>query len=82
MSMKDDRVKAGVLLTVPGSGGKDLSDRAAQAFPLMHPDFSTMTAPTLIVAGDNDQGGLTVRGPDWWRDTYDLSPSPKALFTA
>lgn len=48
----------------------------------MHADFSTMTAPNLIVAGDRDQGGLTVRGPDWWRDAYDLSPSPKALFTA
>ena len=82
VNRKDDRVKAGVLLTVPGSGGKNLSDRAAQAFPFMHPDFSTMTAPTLIIAGDHDKGGLTVRGPDWWRDAYDLSPSPKALFTA
>lgn len=79
---KDDRVKAGVLLTVPGSGGGDLSERAAGAFPFMHPDFSKMTAPTLVVMGDRDQSGLTVRGPDWWRDAYDLSPSPKALFTA
>lgn len=78
---KDARIKAGVLLAVPGGGGASLSDRARQAFPFMHPDFSTMTAPTLIVAGDHDQGGLTVRGPDWWRDAYDLSPSPKALFT-
>ena len=81
VNRKDNRVKAGVLLAVPGSGGKYLSQRAAQAFPFMHPDFSTMTAPTLIVAGDHDQGGLTVRGPDWLRDAYDLSPSPKALFT-
>ena len=79
---KDARIKAGVLLTVPGSGGKNLSDHAARAFPFMHPDFSTMTTPTLIVAGDNDKGGLTVRGPDWWRDAFDLSPAPKALFTA
>ncbi len=82
VNRKDARIKAGVLLTVPGSGGKNLSDRAAQAFPFMHPDFSTMTTPSLIVAGDRDKGGLTVRGPDWWRDAYDLSPSPKALFTA
>lgn len=41
-----------------------------------------MTAPTLIVVGDHDKGGLSTRGPDWWRDAYDLSPSPKALFTA
>jgi hypothetical protein len=41
-----------------------------------------MTTPTLIIAGDRDQSGLTSPGPDWWRDAYDLSPSPKALFTA
>ena len=78
----DARIKAGVLMTVPGSGGKNLSERAASAFPFMHPDFSSMTTPTLVVMGDRDKGGLTVRGPDWWRDAYDLSPSPKALFTA
>jgi pimeloyl-ACP methyl ester carboxylesterase len=79
---KDARIKAGVLLAVPGSGGDSLSARAAQAFPFMHPDFSDMTAPVLVVAGDQDGGGLSVRGPAWWRDSYDLSPSPKALFTA
>ena len=78
----DTRIGAGVLLAVPGSGGKNLTDYAARTFPFMHPNFSTMTTPTLIVAGDGDKGGLTVRGPDWWRDAYDLSPSPKALFTA
>ncbi|NVD42940.1 alpha/beta fold hydrolase [Ensifer sp. HO-A22] len=76
----DNRVKAGVLLAVPGSGN-DLTEHAARTFPFLYPDFSTMTAPSLIVAGDQDQGGLTMRGPDWWRDAYDLSPSPKALFT-
>lgn len=79
---KDARVKAGVLLAVPGRGGDSLSARAAEAFPFMHPNFSNITAPVLVVAGDHDQGGLSVRGPDWWRDAYDLSPSPKALFTA
>jgi len=78
---KDARVKAGVLLAAPGSGN-DLTEHAARTFPFLHPDFSTMTAPTLIVAGDHDWGGLSTRGADWWRDAYDLSPSPKALFTA
>lgn len=78
---KDDRVKAGVLLATPGNGGADLSDFAARVLPFMHPDFSGMAPPTLVVAGDADQGGLTMRGPDWWRDAYDLSPGPKALFT-
>lgn len=79
---KDARVKAGVLLATPGNGGEDLSEFAARSLPFMHPDFSGMTTPTLVVAGDADKGGLTTRGPDWWRDAYDLSPSPKALFTA
>lgn len=79
---KDPRIKAGVLLTVPGRGGEDLTEHAARAFPFMHADFSAMTTPALIIAGDRDQSSLTTRGPDWWRDAYDLSPSPKALFTA
>ncbi|WP_444851304.1 alpha/beta hydrolase family protein [Neoaquamicrobium sediminum] len=82
INRKDTRIKAGVLLAAPGKGGDDLSEFAARALPFMHPDFSRMTTPTLVVVGDADSGGLTTRGPDWWRDAYDLSPSPKALFTA
>ncbi|MGO4449859.1 hypothetical protein AB4Y96_13095 [Phyllobacterium sp. TAF24] len=41
-----------------------------------------MTAPTLIIVGDRDVGRLSIRGAEWWHDAYDLSPSPKALFTA
>ena len=80
VNRKDSRVKAGVLLAVPGSGD-DLTENAARTFPFLYPDFSTMTTPTLIVAGDQDHGRLAIRGPEWWRDAYDLSPSPKALFT-
>lgn len=82
VSRKDARVKAGVLLATPGNGSEDLSECAAKSLPFMHPDFSGMTTPTLVVVGDADKGGLTTRGPDWWRDAYDLSPAPKALFTA
>lgn len=78
---KDTRIKAGVLLAAPGSGS-DLTEHAARTFPFMYPDFSAMTAPTLIVMGDHDVGRLSTRGADWWRDPYDLSPAPKALFTA
>jgi pimeloyl-ACP methyl ester carboxylesterase len=81
VNLADHRVKAGVLLAVPGTGGENLSPFAATNFPFMQPDFSHMTAPTLVVAGDHDKGAMTVRGPDWWREAYDLSPSPKALFT-
>jgi pimeloyl-ACP methyl ester carboxylesterase len=81
VNIADTRVKAGVLLAVPGSGGENLSPFAAQNFPFMHPDFSQMLTPALVVAGDNDNGAMTVRGPDWWREAYDLSPGEKALFT-
>lgn len=81
VDIRDARVKAGVLLTIPGTGGANLSPFAAQRFPFMHPDFSGMTAPALIIAGDADRGSMTVRGPEWWREAYDQSPAPKALFT-
>jgi pimeloyl-ACP methyl ester carboxylesterase len=81
VNRQDSRVKAGVLLAAPGSG-HHLTEHAAQTFPFLYPDFSTMTAPTLVVVGDHDIGRLSTRGADWWRDPYDLSPSPKALFTA
>lgn len=81
VNMQDARIKAGVLLATPGSG-EHLTEQAARTFPFMHPDFSTMTAPTLIVVGDHDMGRLSTREADWWRDAYDLGPSPKALFTA
>jgi dienelactone hydrolase len=81
VNRQDARIKAGVLLAAPGSGN-DLTDHAARTFPFLYPDFSAMTAPTLIVVGDQDRGRLSTRGADWWRDAYDLSPSPKALFTA
>lgn len=81
VNIKDSRVKAGVLLAVPGTGGENLSEFAAKNFPFMNPDFGGMDTPALIVAGDDDRGAMTVRGPDWWREAYDLSPGPKALFT-
>ncbi|MGL4234741.1 alpha/beta hydrolase family protein [Tabrizicola sp.] len=81
VDIADRRVKAGVLFAVPGTGGKNLSAFAAENFPFMQPEFSGMTTPTLVVAGDNDHGAMTVRGPDWWREAYDLSPDSKSLFT-
>lgn len=81
MSMRNERIKASVLLTIPGTGGENLSPFAAQNSPFMHPDFSAMTAPALIIAGELDKGALAKRGPEWWREAYDLSPTPKALFT-
>jgi pimeloyl-ACP methyl ester carboxylesterase len=81
VDIADARVKAGILLCVAGTGGDNLSPFAAARFPFMNPDFSGMRTPTLVVAGDKDQSPFSIRGPEWRREAYDLSPSPKALLT-
>ncbi|GLY03805.1 MULTISPECIES: alpha/beta fold hydrolase [Actinoplanes] len=79
--LSDARVTAGVLLTTAGTGGDDLTPFAAEHFPFMSPDFSTMTTPALVIAGDQDRSPLTVRDPDWFADPYHLSPGSKTLLT-
>ncbi|MGW3606704.1 MULTISPECIES: alpha/beta hydrolase family protein [unclassified Micromonospora] len=79
--MSDPRIKAGVLLAVTGRGGADLSPFAAEHFPFMSPSFADMTTPALVVAGDQDDSPLSVRGPDWFTDAYHLSPGSKSLLT-
>lgn len=81
VNLADDRIKTGVLLAIPGTGGANLSEFAARNFPFMNPDFSGMKTAALIVAGDNDHGRMTSRGPDWWTEAYTLSPEEKRLFT-
>lgn len=77
----DSRIKAGVLLATAGTGGADLTPFAAEHFPFINPNFAYMTTPALVVAGDQDQSTLTVRGPEWMMDPYFLSPGPKSLLT-
>ncbi|WP_306368329.1 chlorophyllase [Nocardiopsis sp. CC223A] len=79
--LADPRVKAGVLLAAAGRGGDALTPFAAEHLPFMNPDFTGMTAPALVVAGDDDHSQLSVRGPDWWTDAYHLSPGRKSLLT-
>ncbi|MFI6182418.1 alpha/beta hydrolase family protein [Nonomuraea sp. NPDC051191] len=79
--LSDPRVKAGVLLALPGLGGRDLSPFAAEHFPFMNPAFDGMTTPALLVAGDKDDSPLSTRGPDWFTDGYHLSPGDKSLLT-
>jgi dienelactone hydrolase len=79
--MSDPRVKAGVLFAVAGTGGADLTPFAAEHFSFMNPDFTGLTTPTLVVAGEKDQSPLTVRGPEWFTDAYHLSPGAKSLLT-
>jgi predicted dienelactone hydrolase len=80
--LSDSRVKAGVLLATAGKGGADLTPFAAENFPwLKHPSFADMTAPALVVMGDQDNLPLSVRGPDWMADPYFLSSGSKSLLT-
>lgn len=77
----DSRVRAGVLLSLAGLAGDDLTPIATQFFPFMNPSFEHFSAPALITAGDADQSPLSTRGPDWWEDAYVHSPGHKNLLT-
>ncbi|MFE7139214.1 alpha/beta hydrolase family protein [Streptomyces sp. NPDC057644] len=83
VDLADSRIAAGVLLAAPGRGGDALVPAMAEMLPfLTTTDFSRMTTPALVVAGDKDESGhLTVRGPAWHTDPYTLSPGPKTLLT-
>jgi hypothetical protein len=83
VSLADPRIRAGVLLAAPGRGGDALSEFAAKNYSFFSTtDFSEMTTPALVVAGDKDHSPhLTVAGPDWHADPYVLSPGPKSLLT-
>lgn len=81
VDLAEARIKAGVLLSAPGRGGDALSQSAAQSYPFFATtDFSQMTTPALVVAGEQDDGPhLTVAGAGWFADPYALSPAPKSL---
>jgi dienelactone hydrolase len=83
VNLAEPRIKAGVLLAAPGRGGDALSEFAAEHYSFFSTtDFSQMTTPALVVAGDKDTSAhLTVAGPDWHADPYFLSPGPKSLLT-
>jgi dienelactone hydrolase len=73
-------VRAGALIAATGTGDT-LTPFALRYLPFARPDFSSMTAPALIVAGGKDQSAMSTRGPDWFTDAYHLSPAPKRLLT-
>ncbi|MFD0163263.1 alpha/beta hydrolase family protein [Streptomyces decoyicus] len=81
VDLAEPRITAGVLLAAPGRGGDALTESVAENFSfLVTTDFSEMTTPTLVVAGDKDASAhLTVRGPEWHTDPYFLSPGRKSL---
>ncbi|CAM5697523.1 hypothetical protein SALBM135S_01992 [Streptomyces alboniger] len=83
VNLADPRVTAGVLLAAPGRGGDAINASVAESLPfLTTTDFSSMTTPALVVAGDKDDSAhLTNRGPEWHADPYLLAPGPKTLLT-
>ncbi|WP_112274607.1 alpha/beta hydrolase family protein [Lentzea terrae] len=80
ISLKEPRIKAGVLLGTTGRGD-GLTEFVATNYPFMlSADFTDMTTPALVVAGDKDGSEhLTVNGPEWHTDPFHLSPAPKDL---
>ncbi|MFI1648686.1 alpha/beta hydrolase family protein [Streptomyces avidinii] len=79
----EPRIKAGVLLAPPGRGGDVFNGPMAEHWPVIGAvDFSTMTAPALVVTGDKDDPRhFTDMGPDWHADPYILAPGPKTHLT-
>jgi predicted dienelactone hydrolase len=80
VSVAEPRIKAGVLLAAPGRGDA-LSAYAREHYSFFSTiDFSMMTTPALVVAGDKDGSPhLTTAGAAWHADPYVLSPNPKSL---
>ena len=83
VDLADPRITAGVLLAAPGRGGDAVTAFVAENYTFLSTtDFSTMTAPALVVAGDKDASEhLTVAGPEWHADPYRLAPGRKTLLT-
>lgn len=83
VNLIEPRIKTGVLLAAPGRGGDALNGPWAKNVPFFQTtDFSTMTTPALVVAGDKDDSRhFTDMGPDWHADPYTLAPGPKTLLT-
>jgi len=82
VDLKDERIKAGIMLTAPGNGGEALSEMAATNYPFFNPDFSTLTTRTLVVVGEKDYSAhLTVKGPAWHADAFHDSPGANCLMT-
>ncbi|MFJ8433957.1 alpha/beta hydrolase family protein [Kitasatospora sp. NPDC094019] len=83
VDLTEPRITAGVLLAAPGRGGDALNGPMAGMIGFGRGiDFSTMTTPTLVVAGDKDDSRhFTDLGPAWHADPYTFAPGPKALLT-
>ncbi|MEU7150958.1 chlorophyllase [Streptomyces sp. NPDC045456] len=81
-NLSDSRVMASIQLATAGRGGDELTPFAHANLPwLRGQDFSHITAPGLVVAGDKDDLPFSTRGPAWTADPYTLSRGDKSLLT-
>jgi hypothetical protein len=83
IDLYEPRIKAGVLIAVPGDGGDSLGEWGTQILPFHRKvSFKEMTTPTLVVVGDDDESAhFTTRGWKWHADPYHLSTGPKSMLT-
>ncbi|MGW0637857.1 alpha/beta hydrolase family protein [Nocardia salmonicida] len=80
--LSDLRVTASIQLATAGRGGTELTAFAREHLPwLRDQDFSHISAPGLVIAGDDDNLPLSTRGPAWTTDPYTLSRANKSLLT-
>ncbi len=81
--LSDARIKAGVIFAAPGVGNDGhLAPFSFENYPMTrYVDFSTLTAPALVVAGDRDLNFNFSNRLGYRSDAYTCSPSPKSLLT-
>ncbi|KAM0716050.1 hypothetical protein Q7P37_008564 [Cladosporium fusiforme] len=83
VSLVERRIKAGILLAVPGEGDESLSEWGKQNLPFLHKvDFRAIATPALVVVGDADPSAhLTTQGWQWHADPYRLGREGRSLLT-
>lgn len=81
--LSDKRIKAGVIITAPGVADMATSSAAARRSPaLRYNDFSKMTGPALVIAGDRDLNPAFSTRLSYRWDAYTRSPpGNKTLLT-
>lgn len=74
VDLKESRIKAFVLFS-PTGDGKDAAEFAKTNYPaLTNTDFSTLTAPSLVLTGDQDFNERFSDRKTWRGDAFRFSP--------
>lgn len=81
--LRDQRIKAGVIFAAPGVGNDGhLSAFSVEHYPMTkYINFSEMTTPALVIAGDEDLNPNFSDRLSYRWDAYTRSPAPKSLLT-